>query len=307
MKAYLANLSAPVRGVLWMIAAAALFSVMAAIIRVMVTELHSFQVVFLRNLFGVVAMLPWLLRHGSAAIRTARLGAYSARAAIGIANMLCWFSAIALLPLATATALGFTAPLFATLGAALFLGEVVRLRRWTATMVGFAGVLVVLRPGLDDLSLGAGLALVAAALTAMSTLMVKTLSRTESPAAVATWMVLLLTPLSLPTALWVWQWPSLEAWGLALLLGIVGSVGHVCLNRSLAAADASVVVPFDYTKLPLVALWGYLLFAETPDMWTWVGAGIIAASAIYIARREALVARRKMATEAALSPVDPRR
>jgi drug/metabolite transporter (DMT)-like permease len=134
---------------------------------------------------------------------------------------------------------------------------------------------------------------IAAGFMAVSTLLVKSLSRTEAPAAIVTYMNLLLTPLSLLPALFVWRWPTLTELGLGLFIGLCAALAHNAFTRAFVQADASAVMPFDYTRLPFVAVVGYLLFAEVPDGWTWVGAAIIAGAAIYIAQRESRVARER--------------
>ena len=257
------------------------------------TGMHPFQIAFLRNLFALAFMLPWLLRHGRDGLRTQRLNMHLWRAAVGLVAMLTWFSAIAYLPLAEAVALNFTVPLFATAGAAIFLGEVVRARRWTATAVGFLGVVVILRPGFTEFTPLMTLPVIAAGFMAVSTLLVKSLSRTEAPAAIVTYMNLLLTPLSLLPALFVWRWPTLTELALGLFIGLCAALAHNAFTRAFVQADASAVMPFDYSRLPFVAVVGYLLFAEVPDGWTWVGAAIIAGAAIYIAQRESRVARER--------------
>jgi drug/metabolite transporter (DMT)-like permease len=257
------------------------------------TGMHPFQIAFLRNVFALTFMLPWLIRHGRVGLRTQRLNMHLWRAAVGLVAMLTWFSAIAYLPLAEAVALNFTVPLFATAGAALFLGEAVRARRWTATAVGFLGVVVILRPGFTEFTPLMTLPVIAAGFMAVSTLLVKSLSRTEAPAAIVTYMNLLLTPLSLLPALFVWRWPTLTELGLGLFIGLCAALAHNAFTRAFVQADASAVMPFDYSRLPFVAVVGYLLFAEVPDGWTWVGAAIIAGAAIYIAQRESRVARER--------------
>ena len=257
------------------------------------TGMHPFQIAFLRNVFALAFMLPWLVRHGRVGLRTQRLNMHLWRAAVGLIAMLTWFSAIAYLPLAEAVALNFTVPLFATAGAALFLGEAVRARRWTATVVGFLGVVVILRPGFTEFTPLMTLPVIAAGFMAVSILLVKSLSRTEAPAAIVTYMNLLLTPLSLLPALFVWRWPTLTELALGLFIGLCAALAHNAFTRAFVQADASAVMPFDYSRLPFVAVVGYLLFAEVPDGWTWVGAAIIAGAAIYIAQRESRVARER--------------
>jgi len=292
-------LSAPLQGALYMTGAAFCFSVMNIAIRALSAEVDPLQIAFLRNFFAAVFMLPWLAKAGLGGLRTERLGAHLLRAAIGMVAMTCWFYSIALLPLAEAVSLNFTVPLFATIGAALVLGEVVRARRWTATLLGFLGVLIILRPGFGEVTPAMGLPVLAALFMAASILLVKSLSRSDSPAAIVLIMNLLLTPLSLVPALFVWRWPSMTGLALAVLIGFLAAVAHIMLTRSYTKGDASAVIPYDYARLPFVAVLGFLFFGEVADLWTWVGAAVIAASAIYIARREAQVARLRPASGAA--------
>ncbi len=297
MPSSVAGLPAPVRAALWMVAASSAFAVMIILIRELTATFDPLQVVFFRNIFGLIAMLPWLAGHGLGALRTQRLGLHALRATMGIVSMICWFTALSLMPLARATALSFTAPIFASVLAVVFLGEVMRLRRWSATAIGLLGTLIIVRPDSSSLEPAALLALTSAVLGAASPIFVKVMARTESAGAIVTYMVLFTTPLSLVPALLVWQTPSLEQLGVAALLGAAGTLGHLCLTRALASADATVVVPFDYLRLPAVALIAYLAFGEVPVIWTWIGGGIIAASSFYITLREARLRREAVATE----------
>lgn len=265
-----------------------LFSSLSAIVRHLSEHLHTFEVSFFRCAAGLLFMLPWLIRHGLGVLKTRRLGLYAFRCFLGLASMQMGFFALTLIPFADATALSFTTPLFATALAALFLGEVVRIRRWTATIVGFVGVLIIVRPGAGEFNIGVVLAIAAASISAITTLIVKKLTKTESPTAIVTFMVLIMTPMSLPLALWVWQQPAAIDWLWILAMGVCGSTGHLCLVRAFSLADASVVMTYDYTRMVCAAFIGWIVFVEIPDLWTWLGAGIIVASTIYIAHREAL-------------------
>jgi drug/metabolite transporter (DMT)-like permease len=292
-------------GALYMIAASLGFSVMNILIREVSHELEPAQIAFFRNFFAAAFMLPWLLASGAAkALPLRNLKLHLLRSGLGLMAMLCWFYSVSLLPLAQAVALNFTVPLFATAGAALILGEVVRARRWTATLIGFLGVLIILRPGDQEISLLTGLPVVAALFMACSVMIVKTLSARDAPATIVMWMNLLLTPLSLIPALFVWRWPSWEAWLMVAAIGAVAIIAHIGLTRAYARADASAILPFDYTRLPFIALFAFFLYGEVPDLWTWIGAGVIAASSVYIAHREARVAREARRSEkvASLSP-----
>jgi drug/metabolite transporter (DMT)-like permease len=287
------GVSAPVTAALLMTGASLGFSVMNILIRNASAELDTLQIAFFRNFFAFAFMLPWLASVGFEGLRTTRLKLHLVRGAISLCGMLLWFYSVTLLPLAEAVALNFTVPLFATAGAALILHEVVRARRWTATVVGFLGVLVILRPGFQELHLEMLLPVLAALFMALSVLVVKSLARTDSPGVIVLYMNVLLTPLSLIPALFVWRWPSAEVWAMMVGIGLLAALSHLLMTRAYKIADASAVLPFDYTRLPFIALLAFLFYGEVPDGWTWVGAAIIAASTFYIARREAVVSRER--------------
>jgi drug/metabolite transporter (DMT)-like permease len=282
-----AGLPASLRGTLWMAAAAIAFALMITLVRQLTDGLHPLQVVFFRTAFGLAAMLPWLFRQGFGVLRTEHLRRHLLRALIAILAMVGWFTTLSLMPLAEATALSFTAPLFTSVLAVLVLGEVMRPRRWIAVAIGFLGALIIVRPGFAAIQPAALLAIGTAAIWASSTILIKTMARTESAGAITTYMALLTTPMTLIAALFVWQSPSLEQLGWAALLGTAGSAGHICMSRALAAADATVVAPLDYLRLPIVALIAFVAFGEIPGVWVWLGGGVIAASSIYLAQHEA--------------------
>jgi len=285
-----ARLSAPTRGIVYMIGSGASFAAMIAIVRFLSADMHTIEIAFFRNLFGLAFMVPWVLRVGLDGLRTKRFGTHLFRSLVGLAAMLCFFTAIGLLPVAEVTALTFTAPLFASVGAALVLKERVRLRRWTAILVGFAGALIILRPGVETIQPAALIALASAAFMAVAVLSVKALSRTEAPNVIVVYMGLLITPLSLIPALFVWTAPTLDMWIWLVLMGLMATLGQVMLTRACAAADASVILPFDFSRLVFVAILGFLLFGERPDIWTWVGAALIIAATVYVAHRESKLA-----------------
>lgn len=283
------------RGALWMFVACACFSGMNGVVRHLVQDLPVFVVVFFRSLFGLLAMLPFLLRPGLASLRPARPMLHGLRAVIGLVAMACWFHALGRMPLANATALSFTMPLFASIAAVLVLGETMRARRWTAVAVGFAGAMIILRPGFAAVTGATLLVLLSALLMAANQTVVKRLARDEHANAIVFWLVLLMTPASLAPALLVWRTPDPGQFAWLAALGAVATVGHQCMVRALAATDATAIYPFDFTRLIFAALIGYAAFGEVPDAWTWAGAAVIASSAIYIARREAYLRRRRRA------------
>jgi S-adenosylmethionine uptake transporter len=236
-------------------------------------------------------MMPWLLRTGLGGMRTGRLKLYITRSATGFMGMMTWFLGVSMMPLAEAVTLGFSTPLFVTLGAALFLGEAVRARRWTAVAVGFLGVLIVMRPGAETMSWAALLVLLSCAFSAGAALQVRTLARTEPAGAMVTYMALLLTPMTLVPALFVWQWPSWEIMALMVVGGGFASLGQWGMTRAFALAEASQVMPVDYAKLPIAAFLGWLAFGHVMDWIGWLGAAVIVGSALYVTHREAMLAK----------------
>jgi len=287
--AFFRDLSPAAGAALLMVAATVVFAVMNALVRLATETLPPAEVAFFRCFFSLLAMLPWIAHYGLSAMKTQRIRLYSVRSLLASVSMIFWFTAVATIPLAEATALSFTAPLFTTAGAALVLREAVGWRRWSAVAVGFLGVLIVLRPGAASLSLGASLALASALMGAVGMLMVKSLARTEPTPAIVAYMMIYLTPLTLIPALPVWQWPALSLWPWLAALGLLGAVAHLCLTHALAMGDASAVMPYDYLRLPAAAAIAYLMFGA-----------VIALSTMYIARRELLLRRQRNA--AALPP-----
>jgi drug/metabolite transporter (DMT)-like permease len=278
---------AVIQGALWMVLSCGVLTLLAALGRHLSSEMHPFQIVFFRVLFGFLAMLPWVAYRGIGVLRTTKLTLYLVRATSSFCAMTCWFYAISLIPIAEVTALSFLAPLFATLGAGLVLREIVGIRRWSATLIGFAGALIIIRPGMIEMATGNWLALGSAVFMGTSVLIIKMLTRTENANVVVFYMGLLMTPVALIPALFVWETPAPHMWIWIVLMGPVAAFGHVTMVRAFSTADASAIVPFDFSRLPFAVLIGYLAFGELADFWTWVGAAVIFISSVYIARREA--------------------
>ncbi|HEX3860919.1 MAG TPA: DMT family transporter [Stellaceae bacterium] len=288
---HLARLSPATQAALWMLVGGFCSVMMNVLIRIAAERMHPFEVTFFRCLFSLGFMLPFILKAGSALLHNSKILFFTLRAAVGLASMLTWFYGITLVPLATATAVNFTAPLFATIGAALILHEDVRARRWSAVVIGFVGVMVILRPSRSAFDVNLLLILFSAASAAMNNITVKFLVRSERPNVIVAMFVVYLTPLSLIPALFVWTWPDLHTLIALIGLGAIGTVAHISVARAYQAADASACAPYEFVRLPYAALVGYLFFGEITDIWTWVGAAIIISASMYVAYRETHVAR----------------
>lgn len=262
------------------------FSGMHTTIKHVSGDVDTFIIVFFRNLFGFVALLPLFMRHGLTPLKTSRLGTHALRVIINFASMAMFFYALSITPLAEVAALTFSAPIFATILAIFIFKETVGLGRWIAIALGFAGTVVVLRPGFEAINHGALLAVGAALLWGTAVMVIKDLGRTDSPLTITAYMVLLLIPISLVPALFVWEWPTWSQLGWLLLVGIFGSIGHLLLNHALKQAPTDVVMPIDFARLIWVAIFGYFLFAEVPDIFVWIGGAMIFASGLWIAHAE---------------------
>ena len=285
------RLSPVTRAALWILLSGVCSVLMNVLIRVAAQSMHPFEVAFFRCFFGLILLLPWIAKGGRSLLRSRNSGFYLLRAIVGLVSMATWFYGVTVVPLATATAVNFTAPLFATLAAALILHEDVRLRRWSAVVLGFIGVLIIMRPGSERLDINLLILLLSAATAAMNNITVKFLARSETPGRIVALFMLYLTPLSLVPALFVWQWPDFWSFGALIGLGALGTIAHLAVARALAAADASACAPFEFARLPFAALIGFFWFGEVTDLWTRIGAAIIAGSSVYVAYREARLAR----------------
>jgi drug/metabolite transporter (DMT)-like permease len=291
------------RGALWMLAAALLFSLMALLVKALGRSIDTIEVALFRCLVGLVVLLPFIAALGGRELlRTRHLRIHLTRAVFGIVAMLCSYYAIARLPLAAYTALSFTRPLFATVLAVIILGETVRWRRWGATLAGFGGVLLMMRPGAEAFDPAALFALGDALSIALLITLIKRVSAHEHPLAMLFYFGLFSVPLAAVPTAFVWTTPTLEQALILLGIGTVGALAQGCFICAFRAGEASAVAPFDYLRLLFAGLAGFLAFAEVPDGWMLAGAAVIIASTLYIARREARLGRAAPVAEGELKP-----
>nr|WP_295374436.1 DMT family transporter [Pseudoxanthomonas sp.] len=287
-----------------MLASTMFFALMVVAIRLASASLHTFEIAFFRNFFGLLAALPLLIKHGPGLLRTQHFPRYLFRCVIGICSMLAGFWAIGHLPLAQAVSLSYSTPLFVTLAAAAMLNEKVRARRWTAVVLGFLGVLIIVRPGTAEFSMDAMIAVLAAVMSALVAIQIKQLSQTEPADRIVLYTTLLWVPMSLVPALSVWEWPQGITWLWVIAAGVMGTGGHMLWTRALKLGEVSALTPISFMQLPVVAVFGWVLFDESLDRWTLLGAAIIFGANAYIAHREAVLSRRA-ASEAASSAAKP--
>ena len=280
------------QAVAWMLGSALFFSLNMAMIKLLaIGGLNPFQIAFARSFFAFLALLPVLARKGRQVFHTQHPWVHFTRAIAGAGALFLGVHASALLPLADMTALSFTTPLFTVVLAALLLKEQVRWRRWAATLVGFLGVVVMVRPGAASFDPNAFLALGSALLVALASSMVRRFPPGESQTVMLFYFCVTSFVIATPFAFIAWQEPTPLQWLLLVGVGLVGVLAHAMFLTAYKAAEASFVAPFDYTKLIFAIVWSLLFFGEAPALWTLAGALLIVASTLYIARREARLGR----------------
>ncbi len=273
-------------GIGWMAVTGVLFVGVTGIVRHLGSDMNPLQAAFIRYAIGLALLSPLILRLGLAGLASARLGLHAVRGVVHAIGVMLWFYAMTRIPIAEVTALGFVAPIFTTIGAALFLGEKLHLRRIGAVLAGFGGALVILRPGISVVDPGAIAQLVAAPLFAASFLLAKKLTASDSNTAIVAYMAIFVTLTLAPPALLVWRTPTWEEMGWLLATAVLATTGHFTLTQAFRRAEIMVVQPVHFLQLVWATLLGLYFFDESPDAWTWLGGFIIVASATYIAHRE---------------------
>lgn len=265
----------------------------SAIVRLLAGEVHPFVIAFTRVSFGLVALAPVLLRH-PAYLKTANRGGHVWRAALKLGALVATFAALQAAPMATVTAIGFAAPLFVTLGAWLMLSERPGPLRLAGMAVGFAGVVVILAPAMG---LGEGqallLALLGAVLTASIQLMLKVMGKSDRAETLVAWNLIVSIPLAAVPAALFWTWPTVEQWALLAVQGVIGTYSQLGVTRAFQLADASLVAPVDFLRLPFAAVVGWFAFAQVPGLATWVGAMLVFVAIVLMAASSSAAARQR--------------
>ena len=273
------------RAGLWMTASAFCYAGSAAIVHHLSASMATFETVFLRNLFCLVFMSPWVIRVGWSAFRTQRIAMHVFRGFSSAVNISCMFGALAFIPIADMAAITFLQPILGSIIAVVVLKDASSGRRWSAVAVGFVGAMLIVRPGFATLDVGVLLALGSALAGAVVAIMIKDLVRTELPDTIAVYLFVFQTVIMLVPAILVWRTPTWEEFAWLALLGKISVWLQRTFNRAMVAADATVALPFNFTRLIWASVLGWILFAEVPDIWTWIGGTIIFAASVFIARR----------------------
>jgi drug/metabolite transporter (DMT)-like permease len=293
-----ARLTPNLRGALWMLASAVLFTAMTTLIKYLGPGYPAALQTFYRQLAGVLILLPLMARDWRGTFRTTRPGILIFRSSAGVLAMILGFYAYQEMPLADANALSFTRTLWLVPLAGLVLREPIGPVRIAAALAGFAGVLIMLQPGaagFHALGWPAAAALASALLFALTITGMKVMTRDHSPFTLLVYAAVLGLVFSLPPALFVWRWPSLPDLGLLAAMGVIGTLTQGCYIKGMEAGEAAVMAPIDYTRLVFAVAAGFVLFHETPRATTLIGSAVVIAATLFISIREHQLARRAAA------------
>ncbi len=270
-----------------MMLGSALFSINFAVIRHLGQDLHPFEIVFFRNLFGLLVFIPWLIRAEITSLKPNRPMLLGGRACIQVVAQAFWYASLMLIPLADATALGLVEPIIAAFLAILILREKSTFGRWAVVFIVFIGSLIIVRPGFQYVSIGALYAVLSSVTWAGFALLSKVLTKTDSTLVVVAYPTALVVPLALIPALFVWEVPSLANYGWLIVTGSLASTANFALTKAFKMGDITAVSPIGFTRLLFSAAVGFIVFAEVPAAWVWVGGALIVGAGTYLARLEA--------------------
>lgn len=272
-----------------MLGAMFFLSAMNVALRMLSADLHSTQIVVLRHVCSIAIVLVWTawLMGGTPRFPSKRMKGHFWRATFGIVAMEMWFYSISIMSINLATALSFSTPIFSTILAIIFLGEKAGIRRWSAIVTGFIGMLIILRPDISGISNAGWIVIAASLLMAGSGVMVKSLTSSESPETIVFYMSIFMLIWSIPVAIPFWQPFTIPQFGMAFIIALCSTVAHLFMARAFVRTELVVLAPFDFTRLIFTAILAYLFFGETVDAHTLTGSAVIVASAVYIAHREA--------------------
>ena len=272
-------------------------ALMASGVKYLSNDLNPFTICFFRCLIGLIIVLPFIIKNKFKAIKSKNIKLQFYRSFINVISMITWFSAIGIMHLEKATALGFTTPLFTTILAVIILREVIKAHRITALFIGFLGVLIIIRPGYLPIESGTLLMLIASFSFSIVLIMVKKLSDIDSSLTIIFYHLLFMTPLTFIIAIFFWEGINFSQFFIFVLMGSAGLISHWCLAQAFKLSDTTFIMPFQFTKLIWASFIGYVIFAESPDKWTWFGGIVIFASVIYITYREAFIKQRDPSTK----------
>lgn len=275
----------------WVVISGVLMSIQLAIVRMIADEISVFEIILFRSLFGIALIAPVIVRGAGTHLKPNRPFLAILCGSLAFLAGVFMYQAAKHLPVADIVAIHFTRPIFAAILAGFILREAIRGARMSAIIAGVIGAAVIIRPGMVDLNIGVIYVLCLVAVQSWNPINRKLLSKSDHPDTVAIWNVLTILPLAAVTSYFFWTTPTWEQLGWMALIGIMEMMNQRVLARAYTRGDAVVVVALHYTRLPIAALVGFLMLGEAPEIWIWIGGGIIAAAAIYLTRHESFADR----------------
>jgi len=281
------NLSANLQGMAFMLLSSLFAGGMHATVKFIALDIHPFEIFFLRQTIALVVLAPIFMKIGLDALKTERLGTHAVRGIFMTAGGMTWFWALSLVPLAKVTALNLSAVLFTVLGAIIFLKESSEWKRWAALIFGFAGVVVIVRPGYELISFGVILVISTRFFPAGARILSKILSRTDRTPTIVVYGAVMMSILSAVPAALVWTTPEMEQLGFIAFIAVMGTLSQLSMVHAYRVGDIGAVEPLHFIRLLWAALFGFVLFGEIPELWVWIGATMIILAVSYLAHGEA--------------------
>ena len=279
-------MSSSIKSALWMLLASFNFVILNALVKYLSTDYHISQIIFFRSFFAVVFLIPFIYKDGIRSLKTNSLKLQIIRSIIAVGAMYLWFYSIANIPLAKATAINFTAPVFGAIFAILILKEKIKSKRIMAIIFSFFGALVIIKPGVIEFDINIIIALAASILMGLAAIFIKKLSMIDHPNSVVLYMPLLLAIMSIIPCVLNWITPSILETFLLIFTGLVAIIAHLSITKAFSLSEANYVLIFDYIRLPFTAVISFYLFNELTDFSVWVGSLLIFMSSTYIISRE---------------------
>ncbi len=262
------------------------FAILNALVKYLSEEYHLSQIIFFRSFFAVLLILPFIIKSGIKTLKTNSIKLQLIRCSLAVLAMYLWFYSISKIPLAEATAINFTAPIFGAIFAIFLLKEKIKYRRIIAIFVSLIGALIIIRPGLIHFNVFIFTTLIASILMGMASVYIKKITLIDHPNAVVFYMPMVLTLVSFVPCIIFWTIPTVFSFILLTATGLTAFLAHVCITKAFSKSDATFVLVFDYLRLPFTAVLAFFLFQEVTNFWVWVGGLIIFLSSIYLAYRE---------------------
>lgn len=282
------NITPNVAGILLMGISVGFLAGVDTIVKLAASQgMHPLQIVFFRNFFGLIVLVPLLFHSGLTQLRTTAIRYHFLRGLIHSISMIAWFFSLTLIPLGEATALYSTIPIYVSVGAIMFMNESSQTRHWMAIFMGCIGMIIIVRPGFSEISFGSFLVILSAIAAAISKLMTKSLAQVDTPVTIVFYLFLSLTMISFIPATVVWIWPSFKIWFWFLLLGTGGTLAHVLQTYAYKISSVTSIEPVTYCRLIWASLFGFIFFSEIPQILVWVGTAFIAFGTIMLTHFEA--------------------